>query len=655
MSRLQTGDALGASYRLLNPIGSGAAGEVWAAEPVIGGEVVAAKILKAEHANDPAIVERFVRERSVLLGLRHPSIVDVRDLVVEGTTLAIVMEFVPGGSLRELLAVHGPLPAADTLRLCSEVLQALAIAHGRRVTHRDIKPDNVLLARSWEPGLRDAVRVTDFGVASVVSERQRQTTGLLGTPQYMAPELISHGQTTPTADVYSAGVMLYELLAGRTPFAGPGTDFTVAYRHVTSKPPRLDLPAPLWETLDRMLAKDPRERPEAADAAAGLLRLATRFQDLPALHAQPDAEAFDEIERPATMLRSALMPEAAATSDYISPLSAEVPELCEAEERTVLRPMPRREPPTLLVRSSNAGTAARSVWFAKKSILLAAAGLVSLAGLGIGLAVAFGNKPAEAKEVAAETIRAVQQDRPLPTGLTVSRVAEFDPAKRRIILTVTYAAQRAPLSGTFLEAVPAVETGTRCPVVSWSGVSATRHRASATGIEAACGWALEAVDVPANGQEVVTATIPATVTDESELNTWLARVAETTAEALNDPEVKSTAYPVQRLRDIEVSLPPRVVSQTPIDVTLIPTWPSGADRLNPLFRSPSTGSPSEMLREIAGSDGVRLSDGCAGAVAISSDGLTVTALSVASDCRIRAAVGNFTDLESSPFSITTRE
>ena len=108
-----------------------------------------------------------------------------------------------------------------------------------------------------------------------MAERERTTTGLLGTPQYMAPEAISHGRSGPAADVYGAGVMLYELLAGRTPFAGPGTDFAVAYRHVTSMPPVLDVPGPLWSAVSAMLAKDPAARPSAAEAAATLRRLAT--------------------------------------------------------------------------------------------------------------------------------------------------------------------------------------------------------------------------------------------------------------------------------------------------------------------------------------------------------------------------------------------
>lgn len=114
-----TGQALGASYRLLDRIGSGAVGEVWRVESITDGSVLAAKILKPEHASDTALVERFVRERSLLVGLRHPNIVTVRDMVVEGNTLAIVMDYVPGGTMRDLLAERGSLPAAAALTLAS--------------------------------------------------------------------------------------------------------------------------------------------------------------------------------------------------------------------------------------------------------------------------------------------------------------------------------------------------------------------------------------------------------------------------------------------------------------------------------------------------------------------------------------------------------
>lgn len=662
MGDLRSGDALGASYRLVELAGSGAAGDVWKVDAVADGAGYAAKILKAEHAADPELVERFVRERSVLLGLRHPNIVEVRDLVVEGATLAIVMEFVAGGSLRDLLEERKTLPAADALALCSQVFQALAAAHARQITHRDIKPDNVLLTMPWASGQSGTVRVTDFGIASVVSERNRQTTGLLGTPQYMAPELISHGQTTPAADVYSAGVLLYELLAGRTPFAGPGTDFTIAYRHVTSVPPTLDLPGPLWSMVDRLLAKDPRERPAAADAAVELLRLAENYRSLVALEPAAPVDAFVEAERPATMLRGDLMP-VSAPSDAEPALSREAPELGEGGGRTILRSMPRRaaeSAPRVADAGAVAAKAGRthvSSWLTKRNIVLAAIAIVLVAGVGVGIAVlGLGKKPAGDVKSATEAVQATQQDAPLPSGLTVSRKAQFDPAAGRISLEVTYTAQKAPLTGSFFQAVPALPKGGSCPAVTWKEVSATRHQQSTTGLKADCGWALEGLVVPANGHITATATITASVKDAAALNTWLGAVATATTETITDANSTSTAYPAQRLQNITVDVPPRAVSQTPLTVTLIPVWPSGPDELNPLFRSPQTGAPSQMLTDVAGTgDSVRFSDGCSGAVSVAPDNTTVTALSVTSDCRLRATVGNFTDLQSNPFSITTRE
>ena len=199
MSIPQSGDALGASYRLVEHLGAGAVGDVWLAESTRDATQFAAKLLKPEHAHDTDVVERFVRERSVLIGLRHDNIVAVRDLVVEGATLAIVMDYIPGGTLRELLAAHGTLPAAEALTLTAQVFDALAEAHRQHITHRDIKPDNVLLADTWQSGQTNTVQVTDFGIASVVDARRRQTSGMLGTPQYMAPEIISHGHATSAA------------------------------------------------------------------------------------------------------------------------------------------------------------------------------------------------------------------------------------------------------------------------------------------------------------------------------------------------------------------------------------------------------------------------------------------------------------------------
>ena len=659
MAQSRSGEALGASYRLVELIGSGAAGEVWRATVAPHDDQVAAKLLKPEHAADPGLVERFVRERSVLVSLRHPGIVRVRDLVVEGDRLAIVMDLVPGGSLRDVLAERGTLPPADATTLVAEVLDALGAAHARQVSHRDVKPDNVLLAEPWRPGLRGAVRVGDFGIASVVGERERTTTGLLGTPWYMAPELISHGRSGPEADVYAAGVVLYELLAGRTPFAGPGTDFTVAYRHVTSVPPVLDVPGPLWSAVSAMLEKDPAARPTAAEAAARLRRLAPALEAVPALAPAAGPGDFAEVERPATVVRGAAAAAAPPppTDGDGDGVPEPLPDLGSDGSRTVVRPMPRREvrPPTPVAATPERQGGRRPAWLTNRVAVLGAAGLVVTGLLVAGVVRFLPDAPADAGStpVAAE---AHQQDAALPTGLTVSRDAAYDPDQGRVRLTLTYAAQAAPLSGQLLEVVPGLAEGDACPPVTWSSVTASRNVASVTGLTADCAWSLDDVEVPAGGQLVVEATLPLELADAPALDEWLEGAAAATTEAVGDDQVTSTAYPVQRLRDVEVRTPPRTVSQTALPVVLVPVWPNGPDELSPLYSSPATGSPSQLLQDVAGGEaGVRFVDGCSGALAVSSDGLVVTALSVAPACVLRATVGAFTALESSPFSITTRD
>lgn len=658
--QLGPGDALGAKYRLVERVGSGAAGDVWRAETADEGPRFAAKVLKAEHAGDTTLVERFVRERSVLMGLRHPGIVAVRDLVVEGETLAIVMDYVAGGSLRETVRRSPTLPPGDALSLTAEVLDALAFAHGKNVTHRDIKPDNILLTETWVPGARGMVRVTDFGIASVVGERDRQTTGLLGTPLYMSPELISHGRSTSSSDVYSAGIMLYELLSGHTPFAGPGTDFTVAYRHVTSLPSRLDVPDGVWDLLDSLLAKDPSLRPSAADAATTARRLAKKHAGLEALPLAEHAPEPIEDGRAATVLRGSPLHEEAAPPAESSPLSAERPDLGEAGQGTLLRPLPRTA--TAPARRTESAPVAekprrRPEWLTNRGLALGVAGILLLGALGAGVLWLFPLSSA-APEAAADTApsTASQQDTPRPSGLATARTARYDPGKKTISLQITYSAQRSALAGDLLEAIPASGQGKDCPAVAWQGASAVRHQASTTGMTVACGWRLTNIRIPRNGTLTVTGSFPATIADSAALDSWLTSTAAATNEAITDAAVSSTSYPVQRLQDIEVTTPERTVSQTPLTVTLLPVWPNGTDTLNPLYQSPSTGDPSQLLQDIAGGEsGVRFSDSCGGSVAVSSDGLVVTALSVTSSCRLRASVGNFTDLESTPFSITTRE
>lgn len=262
-------ERLGSAYVLETRIGYGGMGEVW--EGVGPDGPVAIKLLRTELAEDPDVVMRFVRERTILRTLASPHIVEVRDLVVEGDRLAIVMELVRGSDLRHRLRDEATMLPAQATDLVAQVLEGLAVAHAADVVHRDLKPENVLVVDG--PGGPTA-KVVDFGVARIAAaSRTSHTTGLIGTPKYLAPELGSGGRATAASDVYSAGIVWYELLFGRVPFDGE-IPLAVLRAHADESPVRPPkVPGSLWQQLEAMLAKDPAARPAAAEAATRLRAL----------------------------------------------------------------------------------------------------------------------------------------------------------------------------------------------------------------------------------------------------------------------------------------------------------------------------------------------------------------------------------------------
>jgi serine/threonine-protein kinase len=178
-----------------------------------------------------------------------------------------------------------------------------------------------------------------------------------------------------------------------------------------------------------------------------------------------------------------------------------------------------------------------------------------------------------------------------------------------------------------------------------------------TDVTVDCAWAVESLSVPAQGTATVTAEVELDLGGDPEaaLQEWLDGAAAATTEAVEDPGVRGTAYPAQRMRGVEIVAPPRTVSGRTLTLRVLPVWPSGADRLNPVYQSPSVGEPSSMLSAIAGGEkGVRFSDGCSGALAVQNGGLVVTALSPAPECTVVASVGNFVNVASAPFAIVTR-
>ena len=274
--------ALGSRYVLHEMVGCGATGQVFRASTRDAETPVAVKVLKPELVSDPELVARFLQERSILTSISHPGVVKISDLVVEGGMFGIVMEFVAGQDLRNHLRGRGTLPPAEAAGLTRQILDGVATVHASGVIHRDIKPENLLLDTSG----RDTVaKLTDFGVARLSSGTSlTKRTSLIGTPEYMAPELADGGTVTPAVDLYSIGILLYEMLGGETPFTG-GHPLAVLRRHVDQPPaPIPGIPGELWDYLAWLLAKDPGSRPgSATDAAAMLASLQPRLAGLAAL------------------------------------------------------------------------------------------------------------------------------------------------------------------------------------------------------------------------------------------------------------------------------------------------------------------------------------------------------------------------------------
>jgi serine/threonine protein kinase, bacterial len=262
------GQPIGSRYELEEQLGRGAFGSVWRARVRETGEAVAIKMLLEELANDADVVTRFLRERTALLSLRHRSLVSVRDLVVEGDILALVMQLVDGPDLRVYVRGRGTLGPEEAALLVADVADALAVAHQANIIHRDVKPANVLLqpdAGGFRPLL------TDFGIARLADAPSvTRTSQVVGTPYYLAPEVISGQQATSAVDVYASGIMLYELLTGHPPFRGRDA-MEVFQAHQTAIPQRPPgLPDALWTVAQDALGKDPARRPSAGQLATAL-------------------------------------------------------------------------------------------------------------------------------------------------------------------------------------------------------------------------------------------------------------------------------------------------------------------------------------------------------------------------------------------------
>ena len=260
---------VGGRYELTSRIAGGGMGEVWAARDDVLGRDVAVKVLRGEHADDPAFLARFRTEARHAASLSHPNIASVYDYgEVDGVSY-LVMELVPGEPLSARLTRDGALAPAVAVPLLQQAATALQAAHAVGLVHRDVKPANLLITPQQQ------VKITDFGIARLGGDDPVTRTGeVMGTAQYLSPEQAMGQPATSASDVYSLGVVGYEMLAGRRPFEAE-SPVAIAMAHVSREPDPLPatVPAPLAAVVLAALAKAPADRPaNAADFADALGR-----------------------------------------------------------------------------------------------------------------------------------------------------------------------------------------------------------------------------------------------------------------------------------------------------------------------------------------------------------------------------------------------
>ncbi|WP_395570993.1 serine/threonine-protein kinase [Streptomyces sp. BK79] len=298
---------IGSRYTAHQILGRGSAGTVWLGEGPEG--PVAIKLLREDLASDQELVSRFVQERTALLGLEHPHVVSVRDLVVDGNDLALVMDLVRGTDLRTRLDRERRMAPEAAVAVVADVADGLAAAHAAGVVHRDVKPENVLLDMQGPlgPGGAHPALLTDFGVAKLIdTPRRTRATKIIGTPDYLAPEIVEGLPPRASVDIYALATVLYELLAGFTPFGG-GHPGAVLRRHVTETVvPLPGIPDELWQLLVQCLAKAPASRLRASELGARLRELLPMLAGMGPLDVdEPDAEQDqDAPEEPAASAAS---------------------------------------------------------------------------------------------------------------------------------------------------------------------------------------------------------------------------------------------------------------------------------------------------------------------------------------------------------------
>ncbi|MGW0691160.1 serine/threonine-protein kinase [Streptomyces sp. NBC_01637] len=395
---------IGSRYTAHQILGRGSAGTVWLGEGPEG--PVAIKLLREDLASDQELVGRFVQERAALLKLDHPHIVGVRDLVVDGNDLALVMNLVRGTDLRTRLDRERRLAPEAAVAIIADVADGLAAAHAAGVVHRDVKPENILLDMEGPlgPGGSHPALLTDFGVAKLIdTPRRTKATKIIGTPDYLAPEIVEGLPPRAAVDIYALATVLYELLAGFTPFGG-GHPGAVLRRHVTETVvPLPGIPEELWQLLVQCLAKAPASRLRASELAARLREQLPHLAGIPPLDVdepdtEPEPQPYDEQQYapnpdgPRRRGAVPLVPGASPDSNRDTHTSMRVPapdELSGGPRGTARAPRAPGQPRPGSARNKSAA-------IRKRRITLGAVAIVLCAALGVGGWLALSGDDADA-------------------------------------------------------------------------------------------------------------------------------------------------------------------------------------------------------------------------------------------------------------------
>ncbi len=263
MAEINAGTIVDGRYKIVSRLGAGGMADVYLAEDQQLGRKVALKLLHRRFAEDPGFVERFRREAQAAAGLQHPNVVSVYDRGEYDGTYYIAMEYLPGRSLKQLIRQEAPLDPIRAIDITIQILKAARFAHRRGVIHRDLKPHNVIVDDS------DHAKVTDFGIARAGASDMTETGSIMGTAQYLSPEQAQGHAVSAGSDLYSVGVVLYELLTGRVPFDAEAA-VTIALKHVSEAPTALtavnpQVPPELEHIVLWVLNKNPADRPQDAD------------------------------------------------------------------------------------------------------------------------------------------------------------------------------------------------------------------------------------------------------------------------------------------------------------------------------------------------------------------------------------------------------